>query len=77
MQLSMGGKNPASPSTGMGSSARSCARSRLPSSATTVDLTVAASDPGAMNAVGLMVRTLPIDADDARLSWVAPIHQVL
>ena len=32
MQLSMEETTPASPSTGMGSSARSCARSRLPSS---------------------------------------------
>ena len=42
MQLSMEETTPASPSTGMGSSARSCARSRLPSSGATVDLTVAA-----------------------------------
>jgi hypothetical protein len=52
MPLSMEETTPAPPSTGMGSSARSCGRSRLPSS----DLmTVRAADPGgAMHAVAVI-----------------------
>jgi hypothetical protein len=44
MPLSMEETTPAPPSTGMGSSARSCGRSRLPSSADL--MTVRAADPG-------------------------------
>eukprot|EP01046_Picozoa_sp_COSAG06_P021694 COSAG06_NODE_1642_length_8827_cov_26.657997_4_plen_66_part_00 len=53
MQLSMEETTPASPSTGMGSSARHAdAEGRVyRHPAPTVDVTVGAADPGAMNAV--------------------------